>query len=99
MSALHGVIVFAGHLDAFVVCQQALTTLVQVARTDLIIFCSPNNPTGAAATRQQLTDLVAFAKGNGSIIIYDAAYAAYISGAAPSTIYEIAGVWQTAATP
>lgn len=34
------------------------STLVQVPRTDIIFFCSPNNPTGAAATREQLTELV-----------------------------------------
>lgn len=65
---------------------------MQVKKTDLIFFCSPNNPTGAAATRQQLTDLVAFAKKNGSIIIYDAAYALYISDdSCPRSIFEIPG--------
>jgi len=65
---------------------------LQVGKTDLIFFCSPNNPTGAAATRQQLTELVAFAKKNGSIIIYDAAYALYISDPdCPRSIFEIPG--------
>jgi hypothetical protein len=65
---------------------------LQVPRTDIIFFCSPNNPTGAAATREQLTELVAFAKRNGSIIVYDAAYALYISDpSCPKTIYEIPG--------
>lgn len=69
-----------------------MTHTQQVERTDLIFFCSPNNPTGAAATRQQLTDLVAFAKKNGSIIIYDAAYALYISDDnCPRSIFEIPG--------
>lgn len=64
----------------------------QVPRTDLIFFCSPNNPTGAAATRQQLEELVAFARKNGSIIVYDAAYALYISNPdCPRTIFEIPG--------
>lgn len=48
-------------------------------RTDIIFFCSPNNPTGASASRKQLEELVAFAKKNGSIIIYDSAYAIYTS--------------------
>lgn len=65
--------------------------VVQVQRTDLIFFCSPNNPTGAAATCEQLKELVAFAKKNGSIIVYDAAYAAYISDDHPKTIFEIPG--------
>lgn len=59
---------------------------------DLIFFCSPNNPTGAAATRQQLEELVAFAKANGSLIVYDAAYALYISDEnCPKSIFEIEG--------
>ena len=67
-------------------------TAVQAPRTDLIFFCSPNNPTGAAATRQQLTSLVAHAKRQGSILVYDAAYSAYIQDPdCPRTIYEIPG--------
>ncbi|GAB4821306.1 hypothetical protein N2152v2_008352 [Parachlorella kessleri] len=61
-------------------------------RTDIIFFCSPNNPTGAAATRQQLQQLVDFARANGSIVVYDAAYALYITDSnCPKTIYEIPG--------
>ena len=57
-----------------------------------IFFCSPNNPTGAAATRDQLIELVRHAKETGSIIIYDAAYAIYISNPnCPKTIFEIPG--------
>lgn len=66
--------------------------LSKVKPTDLIFFCSPNNPTGAAATREQLQQLVAFARKNGSIIVYDAAYALYISDPnCPKTIFEIEG--------
>lgn len=65
--------------------------LSTVARTDIIFFCSPNNPTGAAATREQLTRLVQFAKDNGSIIVYDSAYALYISDDNPRSIFEIPG--------
>jgi LL-diaminopimelate aminotransferase len=69
--------------------------LWQAKRTDLIFFCSPNNPTGAAASRQQLEELVAFARANGSIIVYDAAYAQYISDPnCPKTIFEIPGTTQ-----
>lgn len=57
-----------------------------------MFFCSPNNPTGAAATRDQLVELVAFCKKNGSILIYDAAYALYIeSDNCPKSIFEIPG--------
>lgn len=66
--------------------------LSSVKRTDLIFFCSPNNPTGAAATKEQLTQLVQFAKTNGSIIIYDAAYAPFINNpAVPTSIFEVEG--------
>jgi LL-diaminopimelate aminotransferase len=66
--------------------------LSKVERTDIIFFCSPNNPTGASATRAQLASLVAFAKKNGSIIVYDAAYAPFIrSPDVPKSIYEVDG--------
>jgi LL-diaminopimelate aminotransferase len=67
------------------------------AQADIIFFCSPNNPTGNAATREQLTQLVAFAKRTGAIIIYDAAYAIYIDRPeCPKTIYEIPGATEVA---
>jgi LL-diaminopimelate aminotransferase len=66
-------------------------------RTDLIYFCSPNNPTGAVATKQQLETLVAFAKANRSIIIFDAAYASFIQDEAlPKSIYEVEGAKELA---
>ncbi|KAK9290673.1 hypothetical protein L1049_008846 [Liquidambar formosana] len=70
--------------------------LSTVARTDVIFFCSPNNPTGAAATREQLTRLVQFAKDNGSIIVYDSAYALYMSDDNPRSIFEIPGAKEIA---
>jgi LL-diaminopimelate aminotransferase len=58
----------------------------------LIYFCSPNNPTGAAASRDQLAALVKAAIAKRSIIIFDAAYAEYIRDPAlPKTIFEIDG--------
>ncbi|XLT80222.1 hypothetical protein HN873_001975, partial [Arachis hypogaea] len=63
---------------------------------NIIFFCSPNNPTGATATREKLTQLVKFAKDNGSIIIYDSAYAMYISGDNPRLIFEIPGAKEVA---
>ncbi|KAJ7968368.1 LL-diaminopimelate aminotransferase [Quillaja saponaria] len=70
--------------------------LSTVSRTDVIFFCSPNNPTGAAATRSQLTKLVQFAKDNGSIIVYDSAYAMYMSDDNPRSIFEIPGAKEVA---
>ena len=66
--------------------------LAPAKKSDIIFFCSPNNPTGAAASRAQLTELVAHAKATGSIVVYDAAYSIYISNPdCPKTIYEIEG--------
>ncbi len=65
---------------------------VQAEKSDVIFFCSPNNPTGAAATRAQLTSLVEAAKKNGSLIVYDAAYALYIEDDdCPKSIFQIPG--------
>jgi LL-diaminopimelate aminotransferase len=71
--------------------------LDKAPKTDLIYFCSPNNPTGAVATKQQLKSLVDFAKKNGSIIIFDAAYAEFISDPSlPKSIFEIEGAREVA---
>ncbi|MCL7031894.1 hypothetical protein MKW94_024927 [Papaver nudicaule] len=70
--------------------------LSSTSKTDVIFFCSPNNPTGAAATREQLTQLVQFAKKNGSIIVYDSAYGMYIADDCPRSIYEIPGAKEVA---
>ena len=52
----------------------------------------PNNPTGAAATRAQVEELIRYAHDNGSIIIYDTAYAPYVSDPdCPKTIFELDG--------
>ncbi|KAF3445753.1 hypothetical protein FNV43_RR10930 [Rhamnella rubrinervis] len=65
-------------------------------RADIIFFCSPNNPTGYAASWHQLKQLVEFAKSNGSIIVYDSSYASYISDPTPTSIYEIPGAREVA---
>ncbi|XP_062162650.1 probable LL-diaminopimelate aminotransferase, chloroplastic isoform X2 [Alnus glutinosa] len=70
--------------------------LSSTSRTDIIFFCSPNNPTGYAASRQQLKQLVEFAKANGSIIIFDSAYSTYISDESPRSIFEIPGAKEVA---
>ncbi|MDD3180817.1 MAG: LL-diaminopimelate aminotransferase [Opitutaceae bacterium] len=59
---------------------------------DLIYLCFPNNPTGAVATRAQLAAWVAYAKRHKSIILFDAAYEAFIRNPEiPHSIYEIEG--------
>lgn len=59
---------------------------------DLIYICSPNNPTGAAATKEQLKMWVDYANAHGSVILYDSAYEAFISEPGiPHSIFEIEG--------
>ena len=62
------------------------------AAADLLYICSPNNPTGAVFSREQLTRWVDFANRNGSVILFDAAYEAYIEDEElPRSIFEIQG--------
>lgn len=59
---------------------------------DMIYLCFPNNPTGSTITKSQLQEWVDYANDKGAVIIYDAAYEAYISEEnVPHTIYECEG--------
>lgn len=59
---------------------------------DIVYLCSPNNPTGAVYNRDQLKTWVDFANANGMIILFDAAYEAFISDSSlPHSIFEIEG--------
>ncbi len=61
-------------------------------KADLIYICSPNNPTGAVFTYEQLERWVNFANQNGSVIIFDAAYEAFIEDKTlPHSIFEVDG--------
>ena len=61
-------------------------------KVDLIYLCFPNNPTGAAITKAELKKWVDYAKENKSLILYDAAYEAFIRDESlPRSIYEIDG--------
>ena len=64
---------------------------------DIIYLCYPNNPTGVVATHAMLTKWVEYAEKNGSIILYDAAYAAFVSDPeVPRSIFEIPGARKVA---
>jgi LL-diaminopimelate aminotransferase len=64
---------------------------------DLVYLCSPNNPTGAVSSRANLEAWVAWAGANDAVIVFDAAYDAYIQDPAlPHSIYEIAGARECA---
>lgn len=61
-------------------------------KVDLIYLCSPNNPTGTVATKEQLKRFVDYAQEQKAVIIFDASYAEYISDPKlPKTIFEIEG--------
>jgi len=64
---------------------------------DLIYLCFPNNPTGATATKEQLKQWVDYAKENKALILFDAAYEAFItSDDIPHSIFEIEGAKEVA---
>jgi LL-diaminopimelate aminotransferase len=66
-------------------------------KVDLIYLCSPNNPTGAVANHAQLQSFVDYAREHKAVIIFDAAYAEYISDdSLPKTIFEIPGARECA---
>lgn len=59
---------------------------------DIIYLCSPNNPTGAVYNRAQLKEWVDFANKNDAVILFDAAYEAFVSeGDLPRSVFEIEG--------
>ena len=64
---------------------------------DVIYLCYPNNPTGTTLTREQLKVFVDYAREHGSLIIYDAAYRAYVTRKnIPLSIYEVEGAKEVA---
>ncbi|MHB0945937.1 MAG: LL-diaminopimelate aminotransferase [Sedimentisphaerales bacterium] len=66
-------------------------------KADIIYLCYPNNPTGAVATKEQLKIWVDYALKNKALILFDAAYEAFISDDnIPHSIYEIPGAKETA---
>lgn len=66
-------------------------------RPDVIYLCYPNNPTGTTLTRAQLKIWVDYARREGSLILFDSAYEAYISDPdVPHSIYEIPGAREVA---
>ncbi|MBD0334505.1 MAG: LL-diaminopimelate aminotransferase [Cyanobacteria bacterium Co-bin13] len=68
------------------------TAQIPTQKVDLIYLCFPNNPTGAVASRDHLKAWVDYALAHGSIILFDAAYEAFITDPdLPHSIYEIEG--------
>ncbi len=63
---------------------------------DLVYLCSPNNPTGTVASREELEKWVGWARANESILLFDAAYERFISEDVPHSIFEIDGARECA---
>jgi LL-diaminopimelate aminotransferase len=64
---------------------------------DLVYLCFPNNPTGAVASREQLSSWVEYAREHEALLLFDAAYEAYISEpGVPHSIFEIPGARECA---
>jgi LL-diaminopimelate aminotransferase len=63
---------------------------------DLVYLCSPNNPTGMVAPREELAKWVDWARANEAIILFDAAYERFITEDLPHSIYEIEGARECA---
>ena len=75
-----------------VTAENNFTAEIPSQKVDLIYLCFPNNPTGATATKEHLQAWVNYAKANGSIIFFDAAYEAFITDhTLPHSIFEIEG--------
>ena len=85
-----------GHFDGVVylpcTAENNFSPAVPAEHVDLIYLCSPNNPTGTTMSKLDLKSWVNYAKENDAVILYDAAYAAYITqDNIPKSIYEIDG--------
>jgi LL-diaminopimelate aminotransferase len=83
---------FEGFVYLPITAENNFTAEIPREKVDLIYLCFPNNPTGATATKEHLNAWVDYAKANGSIIFFDAAYEAFITDPdLPHSIYEIEG--------
>ena len=91
--------ILAGNKITYLPCNEANNFVPDVPqeKVDLLYVCSPNNPTGTAATKEQLQSLVNYARTNNAVIVYDAAYAAFVRDPSlPRSIYEIEGAKECA---
>jgi LL-diaminopimelate aminotransferase len=83
---------FGGLVYLPISAENNFTAEIPSQKVDLIYLCFPNNPTGSTASKEHLKAWVDYAKSNGSIIFFDAAYEAFITDPdLPHSIYEIEG--------
>lgn len=88
---------YAGLIYLPITAENQFTASIPTQKVDVIYLCFPNNPTGAVATREHLQEWVNYARAHGSLILFDAAYEAYISEPGiPHSIYEVEGARECA---
>ncbi|TWH46670.1 LL-diaminopimelate aminotransferase [Sporomusa sp. KB1] len=88
---------FAGVTYLTCNAENNFTPALPEEKVDIIYLCFPNNPTGTTLPKEELKKWVDYAKANGAIILYDAAYEAYIQEPGiPHSIYEIEGAKEVA---
>jgi len=101
MSGKTGTIQSNGYFEGIIYmpCNEANGFIPELPteRPDLIFLCFPNNPTGTVASKEELTKWVEYARANKCIILYDAAYEAFIvDDSIPHSIFEIEGAKEVA---
>lgn len=80
-----------------ITAENDFTAALPTQKVDLIYLCFPNNPTGAVAAKAYLQTWVDYARAHGSILLFDAAYEAFITDPSlPHSIYEIEGARECA---
>ncbi len=88
---------YAGLVYMRATAENGFAPAIPAEKVDVVYLCSPNNPTGATMTRSQLTEWVAYARKHGTLILFDAAYEAFITDPSiPHSIYEIEGATECA---
>jgi LL-diaminopimelate aminotransferase len=88
---------YAGFVYLACTAERGFTAPLPPRPVDLVYLCYPNNPTGAVLTRAALAEWVAWARANGAVLLYDAAYEAYIrEPEVPHSIFEIDGAREVA---
>ncbi|HHX36519.1 MAG TPA: LL-diaminopimelate aminotransferase [Clostridiaceae bacterium] len=92
--------IMAGHKDNIIKLPCTAETKFQPVppseAVDLIYLCSPNNPTGSVMDRQAMEAWVDYALKHKALILFDAAYEAFITGDYPHSIYEVEGAQKCA---
>ncbi len=92
-------LIYRGGEIAFLPCTKEngfFPDLDKAKGCDVLFLCVPNNPTGTIFTKEQLEEIVAYAKAHKMFIVFDTAYSFYVQGDVPKSIYEIDGAKEVA---